>query len=256
MNHQSIAVPTLSLMATLAAQPAFPDPSGIAPTSMATWLAPAPDSAWRLFETPAIEPPDVRVEEFGARVLGTERLELGLTSRRSSGLYDPPAQRWNQTDVGLFTIGRAGGARLGARWSTLLDPDTDTLFQGLRGDLAAGYVARFGERFDIHLGLGTTWTDADYWNGRHARLSPALAPVSGDGFRDASLQIGACYRFTQHWSVGARLGYRHYMETPASGIAGAPVEQGDFVSGIQLNYRLTNTQPPASGLFSDPCGDY
>lgn len=211
------------------------------------WLQNAP--AGSAFDMHAPLRLDTRVDALDATLFDGEHLELGLLSRQRSGLYDPPSHRRIDTDVGLFTLGKLGGARLGARWSTRVAADRPSMFEGLRGDLLAGYVAEVHDRLDLSFGLGTTWTDADYWN---APSSGFGADAAGSGFRDASLQIGACYRLASDWSLGARVGYRRYMDAPRTG-----VEHGDLVTGIQLSYRLdTAARPTASGLFGAACAPY
>lgn len=206
-----------------------------------------------LFTSPAASRPGIGTETFGTTLFGGNGFDLGVLGRRSFGLYEPPSRQWNNTDIGLFTVGRLGGLHLGAAWSTGLASGDSASMLGLRSDLSAGYMARLGERFDLRIGLGTTWTDAEYLRG--AWLEPAADPsLSHDGgFRDASIGVGACYRFAPDWSLGAELGYRQRPEVPAQ-TPWDGLDNGALVTGIRLGYRVSRRdRAPSLGLFGDPC---
>jgi hypothetical protein len=245
MKRTSIAAPVLclGLAAPLAASPdRIEPPAGPAETPAGNGLPVA-----GLFGAPAMVKPGVREEAFGTSLLGGKGLNIGVLGRRSLGLYEPPSHQWSRSDIGLFTAGRIGGLHLGATLSTGVHSALSPRPAGMRSDLSAGYVARLGDQFDLRFGLGATWADDTYWD----RRGPADAAAGG--FHNASVGVGACYRFASEWSLGAQLGYRQRADlaaaTPWDGL-----ENGGLVTGVRLSYRLGEAaHDPGMGLFGDPC---
>jgi outer membrane protein len=191
-----------------------------------------------------IETPNFDVGVQGGNRLGRERSsEATLKGLR-------PVE--DSFEMGIFTQGRYGDYLLGTR----LSQDISSGHEGMLGEFMAGYDKRLTDNFGLSLGVGTTWADKNYMSSLYgvgavqSQMSGLSEYAPGAGFTNTSLHLAACYQFSDAWSVGAQLGYTRLVGEAANSPALKDERIDNFITGLQLQYRLPSLTSSIPGNIS------
>ncbi len=191
---------------------------------------------------------------FGVSIINTPEFELGLQSghRVNRDKYrDAATQGLNTQDdgheFGFFTQRRYGDYLLGTRVSK----DVSQGHEGMLGEIMAGYEKKLSNNLGLSLEVATTWVDEKYMQSYYgadtakSAQSGLQAYLPEAGFKNASLQLTACYQLSDLWSFGAQLGYTRLLKNVADSPTMSRDRIEDFVTGLQFQYNL-----PALGTRS------
>ena len=204
--------------------------------------------------------------DLGISLIETPNFELGVQGGNRLG-----RDQSNETtlkglspiddsfELGIFTQGRYGDYLLGTRFSQ----DVSSGHDGVLGEFMAGYDKRLTDNFGLSLGVGTTWADKNYMSSLYgvgavqSLRSGRSEYAPGAGFTNTSLQLAACYQFSDAWTLGAQLGYTRLVGEAANSPALKDERLDNFVTGLQLQYRLPSLTSSISGnMLSAACSPY
>jgi outer membrane protein len=218
-------------------------------------ISPAPASSFDLFSDVSWrDRVSLRDIDVGISVIETPNFDLGVQGGNRLGREQNseatlkglrPVE--DSFEMGIFTQGRFGDYLLGTR----LSQDISSGHEGVLGEFMAGYDKRLTDNFGLSLGVGTTWADKNYMSSLYgvgavqSQTSGLSEYAPGAGFTNTSLQLAACYQFSDTWSLGAQLGYTRLVGDAANSPALKDERIDNFVTGLQLQYRLPS---PASSI--------